>query len=209
MTEMLDVFDANRRLIGVADRNVVHTLGLWHKTVHCWLVWNGRLLFQRRSRKLDNNPGKLYTTASGHVSAGEETAGAFRREIEQEIGIRTDNPKLGEPRHLYQLVWIGDFVKTDGKLFQDRVFADVYFAPYGGELSDFVFSDGEVDGIVAIGLDEFIAFAKDPRGKISALEFDGRETREVSVAKEDFTLVGDESVYVKFGKLAEQIRDAK
>ncbi|MCL2748647.1 MAG: NUDIX domain-containing protein [Alphaproteobacteria bacterium] len=200
MTEMLDVYDANRRHIGTADRNVVHAMGLWHKTVHCWLVWNGKLLFQRRSRKLDSNPGKLYTTASGHVSAGESLEDAFRREIAQEIGVKADNPK-----HLYETVWIGDFTKTDGKPFLDRVFANVYYASYAGELSDFKFTDGEVDSIVAIDLEEFIAFARKPIGSIPALEFDGREIQNITVGGQDFTLVGDEDIYNKYGQKAEQI----
>jgi len=206
MTEILDVYDANRRRIGTADRNVVHTVGLWHKTVHCWIVWNDKILFQRRARKLDNNPGKLYTTASGHVSAGEDIATAFRREVAQEIGLNMDNPKLGEPRLLYETVWVGDFAKTNGQMFYDRVFANVYFARYDGDLSDFVFSDGEVDSIVALDLQEFIAFAQNPRGTIQALEFDGTEISKINVQSADFTLVGDESVYAKFGRIAEQIR---
>ena len=205
MTEMLDVYDANRRLLGTADRNVVHACGLWHKTVHCWLVWNGKLLFQRRSQRLDNNPGKLYTTSSGHVSAGEDLATAFRREIAQEIGLAADSDRISAPRHLYETVWIADITKTDGKLFCDRVFANVYYAIYNGELSDFEFTDGEVDSIVAIDLARFAEFAHDPRGTISAIEFDGYEIREIVLGENDFVLNAAETIYNKYGKNAEQI----
>jgi len=210
MTEILDVYDANRRLLGTADRNVVHSCGLWHKTVHCWLVWNGKLLFQRRSRKLDSNPGKLYTTASGHVSAGEDLATAFRREVAQEIGLGLNSEKVSTPKHLYETVWIADMKKTNGQLLIDRVFANVYYAIYRGELSDFQFTDGEVDSIVAIDLASFIEFAHGQSGTIPALEFDGTEVHEVTLGEKDFVLNAVENIYTKYGKNAEQIhRDIK
>ncbi|MCL1891741.1 MAG: NUDIX domain-containing protein [Alphaproteobacteria bacterium] len=205
MTEMLDVYDANRKLLGTADRNVVHATGLWHKTVHCWLVWQGKMLFQRRARALDNNPGKLYTTASGHVSAGESLEDAFRREVAQEIGLKPDSEKASAPHHLHETVWIADITKTDGKLFCDRVFANVYYAVYSGELSDFKFTDGEVDGIVAIDLEKFIEFSHSPRGQISALEFDGAQIREITLGENEFVINAGEDIYNKYGQKAEQI----
>mgnify|MGYP003701551695 CR=1 FL=1 len=91
MTEFLDVYDANKNHLGTADRNVVHAYGLWHKTVNCWMIIDGEngqeLVFQRRSRSRAENGGKLYTTASGHVSAGESLETAFASEVSQETGI--------------------------------------------------------------------------------------------------------------------------
>lgn len=76
---MLDIYDENENHIGTEDRNVVHQKGLWHKTTHCWLIQNGMIMFQQRSHKLNNNPGKLYTTASGHLSAGETPKQGLQR----------------------------------------------------------------------------------------------------------------------------------
>lgn len=201
MTEFLDVYDANRRHLGTADRNVVHECGLWHKTVHCWVVWNGKLLFQRRARNLDNNPGKLYTTASGHVSAGEDLPTAFAREVAQEIGLEN----ISSPGHLYETIWVADIIKTNGKLFCDRVFVNVYFVKYDGELSDLKFTDGEVESVVAIDMKEFIAFAYDAGGSVSAIEFDGREIQDITISEKDFVLNTNENIYQKYGKIAEQI----
>lgn len=200
MTEMLDVYDANRRHIGTADRKVVHTFGLWHKTVHCWLVWNGKLIFQRRAKNIDNG-GKLYTTASGHVSAGETVSETFSREIEQEIGIKIINPKK-----LYEGIYIGDLKKTDGSMFCDRAFPNVFFAKYDGDIRDLKFNDGEVDSVVAIDLENFINFARNTSGQISAMEFDGINAFEVDISEQDFVLIGDETVYSKFGTIAEKIK---
>lgn len=36
--EILDIFDAQMKHIGTAERKEVHTKGFWHKTFHCWIV---------------------------------------------------------------------------------------------------------------------------------------------------------------------------
>ena len=208
MAEMLDVYNANRQHIGVADRNVVHTCGLWHKTVHCWIVLvsaneKPKLVFQRRSRKLMDNPGSLYTTASGHVSAGETLEIAFARESEQEIGLTA---KIN-PIHLYETPWVADFKRTDGSLFVDRVFANVYYAEYNGALSDFKFNDGEVDDLTAIDLDDFIQFSTGKLDRpLMGLEYNGTDIREVELSMADFVLNPGETIYGKYGSIADRIQ---
>ena len=84
--ENLDIYDEYMNKIGTESRDTVHHNGLWHKTVHCWMYDDdGNIYFQIRA-----DSGKLYTTASGHVLAGETVRDAFRREIFEEIGINTD-----------------------------------------------------------------------------------------------------------------------
>jgi 8-oxo-dGTP pyrophosphatase MutT (NUDIX family) len=209
MTEFLDVYDANRNHIGTADRNVVHACGLWHKTVHCWLVIRGddglpMMIFQRRSKSRAENGGKLYTTASGHVSAGETLESAFASEIAQEIGIDASTLK---PHHLYETIWIGDIKRRDGLMFIDRVFANVYYALYQGDMSDLKFADGEVDSVVAIGLDDVIDFVRGRMDAVQGIEFDGQATQAVTLGASDFVLGENETVYDKFGRIAEQIKN--
>lgn len=208
MAEFLDVYDAGRRHIGTADRNVVHAYGLWHKTVHCWIVVEGEngpmMLFQRRSRSRAENGGKLYTTASGHVSAGETLETAFASEVAQEIGI---DASVLNPHHLYETIWIGDIKRGDGSMFIDRVFCNVYYSKYSGQMSDFKFTDGEVDGVVAISLNDIIKFTHGQIDSVHGIEFDGKDTSEHELTKDDFVLVGNENIYDKFGHIAERIRD--
>ena len=84
--EHLDIYDEYMNKIGQETRDKVHQNGLWHKTVHCWAYDNaGNIYFQIRA-----DSGKLYTTASGHVLAGETVRDAFRREICEEIGLDMD-----------------------------------------------------------------------------------------------------------------------
>ena len=81
--EMIDIYDENGNHIGVEDRKIAHEKGLWHKTVHCWLYdKEGHIYFQiRHDRKT------FYTTASGHLAAGETVNEGFKREIKEELNF--------------------------------------------------------------------------------------------------------------------------
>lgn len=82
--EYLDIYDEDKNYLGKELRSVVHEKGLWHNTVHCWLYdKEGNIYFQIRK-----DEKTLYTTASGHVSAGETIKEAFGREVKEEIGIK-------------------------------------------------------------------------------------------------------------------------
>ena len=141
--EYLDIYDENGKFLGTEERGVVHSKGLWHKTVHCWLYdRDGNVFFQRRSDR-----GTLYTRSSGHLSAKESVTEAFQREIKEEIGLdidASDATKVGVVP--FQM----DRVKEDGSIFKDRAFANVYFDLYEGNYEDFHMDENEVSGIVIV-----------------------------------------------------------
>lgn len=204
MAEQLDVYDANGKLIGVADRDVVHTFGLWHKTVHCWIVLSdGRIVFQRRAQHTTNG-GRLYTTASGHISAGETAPEAFSKEIMQEVGIKiavSDAVRLP-----FFSPFVFDQIKVDGKVFADRVFPEIYFAKYSDSLESFKFQDGEVSGIAAINMDDYLALANNDVKEITIEEYDGKITQRKNITSDDFLLVGRDTLYSKFGTVISAIK---
>ncbi|MDR2933709.1 MAG: NUDIX domain-containing protein [Rickettsiales bacterium] len=199
MTELLDVYDANKKYIGVADRNVVHKFGLWHKVIHCWIVIkidnNPMLVFQRRTRNgNDVNAGKLYATAGGHLSAGETLEQAFKRETTEEIGLPVNDLQL---KLLSEGPWVGDIKKNDGSIFSDRVFFSEYYAFWNGQITDFKFNDGEVDSIVAIKLTDMFNFINYKTESVSGIEFDGKNIVNIALTEKDFARAGDESVQEK------------
>ena len=199
--EYLDVYDANGKLIGPADRNVVHAYGLWHKTMNCWIVWNNKMVFQRRGMKRAENPGRLYTTATGHIESGESVEEAFARELKQEVGIVPENPRfLGEG------AWVADIKKTDGTMYIDRAFSNLFWAEYCGGLEDFKFSDGEVDAVVAIDIDDFLKWSRKAEGEIAGIEWDGKDVRDVKLNANDFLVNIGETIYGKYGRKAEEIK---
>jgi 16S rRNA (adenine1518-N6/adenine1519-N6)-dimethyltransferase len=91
--EMFDVVDENDTVTGQATRGDVHARGLLHRAVHVF-VFNkrGDLLMQQRSMHKDVHPGVWGSSVSGHLDAGEDYAAAALRELDEEMGIRLDEP---------------------------------------------------------------------------------------------------------------------
>lgn len=87
--EFLDICDSSGRALGLArPRDEAHAKGLWHRTVHIWIVTSqGTVLFQKRALSKESFPGAWDVSAAGHISAGEEPMVAARREVFQELGV--------------------------------------------------------------------------------------------------------------------------
>jgi len=106
MAEILDIFDDEMHLIGTAPRDEVHTKGLLHQVVHCWILTytgekptkeNLRIWCQQRSFTKKDYAG-LYDVLSmgGHIDAGEKPMPACRREIWEELGLTLEPEQLCE-----------------------------------------------------------------------------------------------------------------
>jgi isopentenyldiphosphate isomerase len=204
MAEFIDIYDENEKFVGAADRNVAHAFALWHRTVHCWIVLSdGRAVFQHRSTAKPDNPGRLYTTASGHLKAGESLKDAFAREVSEEIGITA-----GPPHFMYTGRYKADFKLSDGTEFRDRALCSIYFARYSGGLDTFRFNDGEVSGVAAVDMDEYLELAAGRRTEISGEEFDGQALRKIVLRPDDFLLVDQDTLYSKYGAVFEKIKAA-
>lgn len=73
---------------GVESRADVHKKGLWHRTVHIWLINdNKEILLQKRSLNKESHPGLWDISCAGHVSSGETSCEAALKELEEELGI--------------------------------------------------------------------------------------------------------------------------
>jgi len=201
--ELIDIYTEDEKYVGVADRDVAHAFGLWHKAVHCWITLkDGRVVFQRRSKSKADNPSKLYTTASGHRKAGESALDALAREASEEVGARISSPTL-----LTKGTWIADFKRTDGSDYIDRVIAEIFFCRYGGSLDSFKFKDGEVDGVAAVDIDDFLKLANGEVKSISIQEYNGKEIKTLSVDERDFVLTGGETLLTKYAPRLKQIKE--
>ena len=94
--EMFDVVDQDDQILRQAPRSVVHANRWLHRAVHIF-VFNsgGQLLIHRRSATKDEAPLKYTSSASGHLSAGEDYATAAVRELEEELGLSCTVEFLG------------------------------------------------------------------------------------------------------------------
>lgn len=192
--EYLDIYDENKNYLGKEERNKVHEIGAWHKTVHCWLYDNlGNVYFQIRS---DEKKG--YTTASGHLQAGETVNEAFKREIKEEIGLDIDTSKL---KFIKEVIWTMD---KEEKNYHDRVWANVCICLYDGNLKDFDFSNDEVDGIIKCQAKDALELFK---GNIKTIEAvimtNHEETRSITI--DDFVVMKHETALTKYGFILEAI----
>lgn len=197
--EYLDIYDENGKFLGTEERGVVHSKGLWHKTVHCWLYdRDGNVFFQRRSDR-----GTLYTTSSGHLSAKESVTEAFQREIKEEIGLdidASDATKVGVVP--FQM----DRVKEDGSIFKDRAFANVYVDLYEGNYEDFQMDENEVSGIVIVSAKDALDLFQKESGSIFGREISLDNTmieREISFS--EFLVNDRETALEKYGDVLKKI----
>lgn len=192
--EYLDIYAENRAYLGKEDRRVVHETGAWHKTVHCWLYDSlGNVYFQIRSDKK-----RGYTTASGHLQAGETINDAFEREIKEEIGIDIDTSKL---KFIREVTWIMD---KEEKNYHDHAWANICICLYEGNDNDFDFSNDEVDGIIKCNAKDALKLFECKVSEIDAVIIkDIAEKKKVTI--NDFVVMENETALTKYGFILEAI----
>lgn len=78
-----------------ALKSEAHRRGLYHRCFHCWISdpEKGLLFVQRRAQQKDTWPGRLDTTAAGHLAAGESALDGLR-ELEEELGLKPEPERL-------------------------------------------------------------------------------------------------------------------
>jgi isopentenyldiphosphate isomerase len=88
VTEMIDIVDADDRVLRQATRAEMRRRNLLHRAVYV-IVRNSRgdLFVHRRTDDKDIYPGYWDVTVGGVVAAGEDYLAAARRELHEELGI--------------------------------------------------------------------------------------------------------------------------
>jgi len=125
--ELFDVVDEQDRVLEQLPRSIVHARKLLHRAANVF-VFNsaGALLLQFRSAAKDEYPHCYTSSASGHLSAGEDYAESAQREMREEIGI--DAP----------LEWLEKFPGTPHNAYEHtvlfRTFSDGPFTFDPGEI---------------------------------------------------------------------------
>ncbi len=200
--EYLDIYNEEGEFLRSEERGIVHKEALWHKTVHCWLYDNeGNVYFQIRTDKQ-----KLYTTASGHVLAGETVPVAFGREIKEEIGYEIDYTKA---KLIDVVKFIMDREEGDGSFFRDRAFANVYACLFTGSMNEFDFDESELAGIVKINAKDTLEVLKKEEGVLPAQkcakENGSIVVTDTTISFEDFLVNKGENAIGKYGTVLEFI----
>lgn len=177
MAEMFDVYDEEGNWTGVAERNEVHRKGLWHKTVHCWLVrkdpnaegGSASILFQMRAANKDTSPGCFDITVAGHLQAG-ETPQAVTRELEEELGVSVAFDRLRD----YGIVREYGIGNYHGVQLTDAEISHVFGLVTDKPLAEFRLQKEEVSGLYEADADKLIALME---GRLEQLAATGVELR--------------------------------
>lgn len=190
MSELLHCCDENLNAIESVDRDIVHKEGIWHKTSHVWLYDDeGFVYFQVRT-----DADKLYTSASGHVMAGEEPINTAYRETAEELGFQLDPRKL-------ELIEV-DAWKLDTEVKHDHAFAYIYLYKIPVNYNAFSVNPDEVSNVVKIK-------AKDLLGYLLALPFECEQfdVHNNKLKKnKDLLLMDGEISVLKYGRILDAIR---
>lgn len=195
--EKLDIYDEYMNKIGSENRDVVHANGMWHKTVHCWMYDNdSNVYFQIRS---DSN--KLYTTASGHVLAGETVRDAFHREIAEEIGVNVD---VTNAQAVEIVFWRQDKIKN-GVPWHDRAFAHVYINKLPQDFDGFNFQLSEVNGVVRVNAHDCLDLLMGKTESANAVKITQNDKQDIKVTINDFLVASDETAIIKYGTVLQSI----
>ncbi len=200
--EYLDIYDEYGNQIGTDSRENVHKEGLWHKTVHCWLYdQDGNVYFQIRKDR-----GTLYTTASGHVQAGETVEEAFTREIKEEIGI-TVLPE--DTIFVAEIPFKMDIIKKDGSIGKDRAFANVYLSKFADSISTFYLDLEELTGLAKVPASATLQLFKGNvtsiKGSIIVPENDSNKEEPKEFFASDFLVNEGENLLEKYGEVLRKI----
>ncbi len=193
--ENLDIYDEYMNKIGTETRDIVHQNGLWHKTVHCWMYDDdGNIYFQIRA-----DSGKLYTTASGHVLAGETVRDAFRREIFEEIGINTD---ASNAVALDIVFWRQDKPERE---WHDRAFAHVYANKLPLNFTNFHFQHDEVAGLVRVNARDCLDLLMNKKSGVPATKISSDGVKNIEISSKEFLTASNENAIVKYGYVLQSI----
>jgi len=93
--EMFDVVDENDVVVRQLPRSQVHAQRLIHRATHIFVFRSdSRLLIHKRTDDKEEFPGVWTSSASGHVSAGEDYDAAAPRELFEELGLRAELTRL-------------------------------------------------------------------------------------------------------------------
>ena len=89
--EIVDEYNIRGEKIGTIEKDIAHEKGLWHRSVHVWLLNDkNEVLIQYRCAEKKLYPNTWDCSFAGHIDAGESSVEAVKREGKEEIGIDVD-----------------------------------------------------------------------------------------------------------------------
>lgn len=146
--EMIDEYNHRGERIGVIDKEVAHKKGLWHKSVHVWILnYKNEILLQYRCAEKKLYPDIWDCSFAGHIGVGESSIDAVIREGKEELGININLENL-------------NYILTNRENLKyeqinSNEFVDIYILRQNVELDKILFQKEEVSNAKYVSLEEF------------------------------------------------------
>ena len=145
--ELIDYYDENGNHKGVVDKSIAHKEGLWHKSVHVWIVNDKKqILLQKRCADKKFFPNHWDCSFAGHIGAGETSLISALREGEEELGLTIDEKEL---EYLFTIK--EKFIWND---INSNEFVDVYILRKNIKIEDLKYQKEEVEVASYFDMDE-------------------------------------------------------
>jgi len=144
--EFIEILDENgQSLHTFKKRAVVHRDGLWHRTVHAWIVTlDDEVLMQQRSAHKLTYPGKWDISCAGHIVAGASSRETAMQEAKEELGISLSAFELRKIGSLRQCFTFGSIIEKE--------IVDLYLVRRSIDLKKLVLQRSEVQQATLIPL---------------------------------------------------------
>ena len=156
---LIDIFNDRYEHIGVEDKKVAHSHGLWHRTFSCLAVnpTTRTVLLQKKApgRYQFDRPDYADISVGGHYEAGEDIPDGIR-EVHEELGLPVAYADL-HPIGLRQtaVTLAPDYI--------EREFQHWHLLPLDIDLEAIPLADAEVSGLVELDVDQAIDLANGVR----------------------------------------------
>ena len=150
MEELIDVLDENGVNTGKAvTRSEIHKKGLWHRVIVVAIINDkNEILMQQRSFNKDKNAGMWDISVAGHISAGQSSALAAKREIKEEVNVDIEENELE-----YQLTYKSEQIIN--KDYIDNQFYDFYIIKKDGlRIEDITVQKSEVETAMFVDINK-------------------------------------------------------
>jgi isopentenyl-diphosphate Delta-isomerase len=158
-TEYLDILDEKGRKTGESvPYDEAHLKGLIHMAVHVWMMNpQGELLLQRRSPNKGTYPNHWDISAAGHVSAGQTSLEAARRETEEELGLDLPDSAF---KYLFS---VEQHIVLKNGTYINNEFNDIYLVQTDKNINEMQLQEEEVAEIKWISVNDLKSLLKDKK----------------------------------------------
>jgi len=150
-TEYIDVISPDGNLTGVSkSRNEIHQEGIWHRSVHIWVLNDKEeLLIQRRALEKESHPGLWDVSCAGHIESGDSSRQAAVRELKEELGLTI------QPEELERIFTIESHFILNNGTYKDNELVDVYLLRKNINVQALQLQPEEVESVKMISVESF------------------------------------------------------